>query len=145
MTENIINIQNFEEYLENNCKYRGDNMEGFKIITNKQEIICSINNDQSCCEEWGYNIYKFPNELEYSNAEIKNIIYDENNKTEHMQEIIKLNKLYKMNAQYISISIYTNVGILVIMMWNIHNGYYPHTYHIKYKWDNKEINDFDEL
>lgn len=133
--ESVLTI-NKTEFIHNN-----DNMVGYEIKTTEQEIIVGICKKSCCDKEWGYDIVKYPNSDNNENDFIGSIILqikiDE--KSEEVNDIKKINDIknityenYGISTNYLTLSIYTNVGKIVIIIWNDHNGYYPYSYYYKY-------------
>ena len=139
-----------------------DEMEGFEIQTTNQTIKIGISSHQDCCEDWDYLLCEFPEDVSYIGSEIFDIKLDE--KSEQTTQVIVDAREANIDKQYpfsdadgwkrptleqmnedewstLTLSIYTDCGILVILLYNIHNGYYPHTYYLKY--NDKE--DYGEL
>lgn len=58
MTEIIEKIEEVEDIPDQFKEYSWCKGDGYKITTNKQEIYILIDNDQSCCESWGYFLQK---------------------------------------------------------------------------------------
>ena len=100
--------------------------EGFRIVTNQQEILLLIDNQQNCCEDWGY----FMSEDEFSGfikAELLDIsITDEALNEAKMKEhdIDDKSKLYEGGMMFVDIK--TSYGVLQFVAYNEHNGYYSH-------------------
>ena len=111
--------------------HNSDHMVGVKILTNRYEISLSINDDSSCCESWDYSKSENFNIEELINAKILSIKDKQYNEGEtHGIEL--LIKVQKINGELDEIKLFVE---------NTHNGYYSHTYHIKYS----DIEDFGEL
>lgn len=118
--EKILKIEQI-----NNFKHASKNwqhFDGYKIITDKQEILMGISNEQNCCENWGYLM---------SNDDFEDFIDSELlevNTTDQAfnQKILDLtNDLY--DAHSIFINIETTEGTLQFTAYNGHNGYYGHS------------------
>lgn len=93
-------------------------MAGFKIITDKQEILMLIDDESSCCENWGYFLSEDDTE-QFVGAELRDIkITDtELNKEKHVD-------IYEGGIMFVDIE--TNKGTLQFVAYNDHNGYYGH-------------------
>jgi hypothetical protein len=111
--------------------HNSEHMVGVKILTDRYEILLSINDDLSCCEEWDYSKSKDFNIEELINAEILSIKDKEYNKGE-TYGIELLIKVQKINGELDEIRLFVE---------NTHIGCYTHTYHLKYS----DIEDFGEL
>lgn len=93
-------------------------MDGFKIITDKQEIRMGIYNSQSCCESWGF--FMSEDDLEqFIGAEPLGVeIVDTCLKPEKMEDF------YEGGTMFVNFN--TNRGLLQFTAYNSHNGYYGH-------------------
>jgi len=95
--------------------------EGFQIITDQQTIKVGISNDQSCCERWGYLITNDSID-DFIGSELLNIIIVDsalNNKKIHEIE-------YMDEGDAMFVNFETSSGVLQIVAYNCHNGYYGH-------------------
>lgn len=134
MNPKIIKIENG---LESKEFLYGENYDG--IIIHKDDntkIKFLISTTQYCCENWGFDIYYTENDkdlelpdfskIEISILDIKwstdNVVYSSSYK-------------YTDYKQVAIINVYTNFGIIQMVLWNEHNGYYSHSYILEY--DNK--------
>jgi hypothetical protein len=93
-------------------------MDGFKIITDKQEIRMGIYNSQCCCESWGF--FMSEDDLsQFIGAELHGIeVVDTCLKPE------KLEEFYEGGTMFVNFN--TNRGLLQFTAYNSHNGYYGH-------------------
>ena len=89
--------------------------EGYKIVTEKNEILLLIDGYQQCCESWGY------------------ACTDENLEDYIGAEFIKYTEVYSKdldmdcdNGGMCFLNIHTDRGILDFAVYNAHNGYYGH-------------------
>lgn len=114
--EIIVNIERLETP-------DSDNNIGIVITTNKQTMKFLIDNVQSCCEEYGVELHNYTfNEL--------------------INEEIKLVRWYNSNDEYKKpdysdynsavVCIETNNKKVYIVIYNYHNGYYPHWYTVNW-------------
>jgi len=97
-------------------------MDGYKIETEKHTVYVLIDNGQNCCENWGY----FSSEddtSQYIGAELNEI-----NLTD-----IALNKQKFEESDYYDdaggiqfVDFLTNKGVFQLAVYNAHNGYYGH-------------------
>lgn len=101
-------------------------MEGYKVITDKQEIELLIDSGQCCCENFGY--FMSEDDFEgYIGADLLDIkITNKALKEEAMKE----NEL-DPNSNYFEggvmfVNIETSKGTLQFVAYNEHNGYYGH-------------------
>jgi hypothetical protein len=101
---------------------------------NDKYIKFKICNGQKCCERWKIWSKSDDNLQEFIGAEIKNIQYT----------TIINDALNCIRSDYdvitLKLTIETNKGELILMMYNSHNGYYSHECIIDYNLtiDNKE-------
>ena len=127
-----------------------DPMMGFKVTTSDDKtIVLGILSQSNCCEYFGCEVYDFLREevdgpKSFIGAELLDIRLDED--ATHVDDAKEhvLND-FKMRIDdadgWISLSLHTSRGVMVIIAYNIDNGYYPHTYY--YKYNDKE--DYDKL
>ena len=118
-SEYIKSIKNVS-YMHNS-----DHMLGVKISTDKSEIMLSICDEESCCEKWDYSKAKDFNIKELIGSKIisfkeKMSGKDDEEGPKRLELIIQVQKI---NGKSDEIKLFVE---------NNHNGYYPHTYHIKY-------------
>lgn len=116
MKETIININEIHEDKEG--------ASGYAITTNKQVIKLLIDNDQLCCESWGY----FMSEDEFDSfigADIMEISL-----TDTALNTTKFKK-YDIDAEWFEggvmfVNITTSKGLLQFVAYNEHKGWYGH-------------------
>lgn len=128
--EKILKIEEFELPNYKDCSWQ--TLVGYKITTDKQEIIIGIENDQQCCETWGY--FMSEDDLnKFINFDLIDIRL-----TDEMNENIDLKSkvddylidndgefdLYCGGAMFVDLV--TTVGVLQFVAYNEHNGYYGH-------------------
>ena len=96
-----------------------NNYIGYTIVTSERKIICILDNEASCCENWDveYEIYDADLQLlGYKEIKIKvdadeiDEDYDEGSAV--IVEVLEVDKKH------------------LIKLWNSHNGYYAHDYYI---------------
>lgn len=138
MKEIIKSIEYFQPF---EGEYKG--MEGYKIVTDKQEILILINNSQQCCEEWGYEacsekgILETQDDLDdYIGVEILDIEIVDTEKDIYKNLTDRVYRFYSSNAEFVNIK--TSKGKLQFSVYNAHNGYYGHKIYIKF---NNEVID----
>lgn len=86
-----------------------------KMTDSSKNIICKIDNNQQCCENFG--VYT-ENELnDFIGAEYYSVIVEND---------ISKDSNYIDNMETIKISINTSKGKINIHFYNEHNGYYSH-------------------
>lgn len=103
----------------------GSNYEGYKIITKEKEFVIAVDNDQSCCEDWG-SITSADNLQDFIGANIldfrciDNADYNEIELTKnHAGEYVDV-----YDCAFIDFE--TDKGKLQFAVYNHHNGYYGH-------------------
>jgi hypothetical protein len=134
-------IKSIEYFQPFEGEYKG--MEGYKIVTDKQEILILINNSQQCCEEWGYEacsekgILETQDDLDdYIGAEILDIEIVDTEKDIYKSLTDRVYRFYSSNAEFVNVK--TSKGKLQFAVYNAHNGYYGHKIYIKF---NNEVID----
>ena len=92
---------------------------GYKILTNdtSKNITCKISNTQYCCETYG--VFCKNNLDDFIGAEYEKIEISEKTKEECGE-----------TETSIKILIHTSKGVIEIILYNQHNGYYSHEYYI---------------
>jgi len=141
MTEIIQAIQEIETTRPSDLSNdQRSSYEGYRIITNEQEIHLLMASDQSCCENWGYFLCNddldgfIDSELlsitltdTARNTEIfgekapKVTKYSYGNKTQPPREF---GTDYDEELMFVNVE--TNQGTLQFVAYNAHNGYYGH-------------------
>lgn len=97
-----------------------DNDNGYKVITNKQEISLYIDTSTSCCEVAGY-LMSEDSFVDFLGAELISI--------EVVDSLLKVEMLEQMpqyEAYTMFINLNTSKGVLQFVAYNSHNGYYGH-------------------
>ena len=154
--EKIVSIKEVERveipYVLKNCvygseytKYVDDGIpkdekirtSGYEIMTDKQTIKLLINDEQSCCEDWGYfisedDISRFIGtdliSISVTDTELKTYsVFQEGeaNKDPHYSDNNE-----KFPSSYMFVNILTSEGLLQFVAYNDHNGYYGHSAYI---------------
>ena len=103
---------------------------GYIIKTNKKTVKLLIEDEQDCCEDWGYFMSEDRFE-DYIGAELINIeVVDDGLKSSEL----RLDKVEDDNArddgrstQTMFVNVNTSEGLLQFVAYNNHNGYYGHT------------------
>jgi len=95
---------------------------GFTIETTEQEIMLLIENEQCCCEDWGYLLSEDNTEM-FIGAEIMNIFVTD---TEYKNYDIPFGDSLDA-GDVVFVNVDTNVGRLQFVAYNAHNGYYGHS------------------
>lgn len=94
------------------------NMEGYKVTTNKQQILVGIRSGQSCCEDFGYFMTN-DNTEDFIGATLRDVRL-----TNTLLQVTDFNKEYSGNVMFVNFE--TNKGTLQFVAYNDHNGYYGH-------------------
>jgi hypothetical protein len=96
-------------------------MDGFKITTDKQEILIGIQNEQNCCEDWGFFLSE--DCLNYFiGSELLDIEL-----VDDCWNVEKLKGKYgDKEDNYMFVNFITSQGVLQFTAYNNHNGYYGH-------------------
>lgn len=103
-----------------------ENMVGFKITTNKQEILVLIDDGQSCCESWGF-LSTNDDTSEFIGAKLLSI-----RTTDKALQSVDIDSRGEMTKFGVSIdsaifvNFETSKGTLQLVVYNEHNGYYGH-------------------
>jgi len=95
--------------------------EGFEIVTDKQTIKVGITTGQSCCENFGYLITN-DDTSEFLGAILKDVSLTDS--TLNNKVIDDLQYLDCGGAMFVNLN--TDKGVLQIVAYNAHNGYYGH-------------------
>jgi hypothetical protein len=104
---------------------------GYKIVTSDQEILFLIDDGRSCCESWGY----FTSEddfVKFVGAILTGITVTDTNRTSRV-----INQDYNYDSSddeditldqgdVMFVDVETDRGILQLVAYNAHNGYYGH-------------------
>lgn len=98
----------------------GHNMDGYEVVTEKSTIRILIDNEQSCCESWGY--MSSDDELEYYYGATLNDVELTDTKLERMK--IEDDYYDEGGVQFVTFK--TDKGDFQLAVYNGHNGYYGH-------------------
>lgn len=91
------------------------------IETTKQKITFSIDNLQSCCENFDVRLDKTNRGFDYYiGAELFNVEWCH-------ERIVSTDDLFVHEANF---TVSTDKGDFVVSIFNDHNGYYPHEYRV---------------
>ena len=126
-----INSQVFGLYGKNNARQGysqmlgaltgSASMEGYLIHTKEHIIAILIDDQESCCESWGY-LTSEDNIQDFVGAEILDIkIVDTVLNIKSLEDI---GDLYEGGTMFVNIE--TAKGMFQIVAYNSHNGYYGH-------------------
>ncbi len=119
--EKILEIKKVDGYKFKPEGYHA--YDGFEVVTDKQKILVLIDNDQNCCEKWGY-LSSFDDSKEFIGSDLLKIeLVDEClNKT----ELKKIEDEKGDDVQAIFVNFETSKGLFQLTVYNAHNGYYGH-------------------
>lgn len=128
--EKILKIHNTDEYPHPEyLEHKLDGkpyifMIGVIIETDKQKIFIGIDNNQNCCEHYGF----ISSEDDYSD-----FIGSELHEIKQVDTLLNVNSVKLLDndvsnkyAETIFINVETSNGTLQFVMYNVHNGYYGH-------------------
>ncbi len=103
-----------------------DYREGYEVTTNFQVISLLIDNQQNCCESWGY-FWSNDNPQDFIGATLRDItLTDTLLNTEKLGDIGGLDE-----GGVMFVTLDTDKGQLQFVAYNGHNGYYGHTATVK--------------
>jgi hypothetical protein len=108
-------------------EHEKDGYEGYKVITSEQEILLSIDNDQACCEDWGYFwCNEKPQSFVGTNLKGIEITDTELNKAIMLKnEVEQSTEYFEGGVMFVNLN--TSGGVLQFVAYNQHNGYYGHS------------------
>jgi len=117
-TMKILEI-NSEHYVK---KGNWSGYEGFLIKTDKDVYSVMIDNDQNCCENWGY--LSSEDDIDrYIGADLISVeIVDKALNTKVIDEL----ELYEDYTNMIFVNFNTSEGLFQVVAYNEHDGYYAH-------------------
>lgn len=152
--EIIFKIEEFfDREVFSNTTQLIETFDGFSIITNRQEIILAISNEQQCCEDAGYfmtndNIEDFLNSellsIDFVDGELKThtmkttetITYQDGHTHSFERDgyFVDIKKNHEIGASEnyaLFVNIHTSKGQLQFVAYNAGNGYYGHSFELK--------------
>lgn len=101
------------------------NYDGYEVETDEQTIHVLIDNDQSCCEDWGY-LASDDDLSAFIGAELHSLgVVDEGMNTRMVEAGQSLDE-----GGIVFVNFVTDRGVFQIACYNGHNGYYGHEVHI---------------
>ena len=115
--ETILKIEDLELDGDSWCSQAG-----YKVTTTDQEIVLVIDNEQSCCETFGYfwcndKVQDFVGAelwgISLTDTELDAVFMDEN-----------VQNMYEGGIMFVDLV--TSRGVLQFVAYNSHNGYYGH-------------------
>jgi hypothetical protein len=120
MNEKIIRVEEGSFQAETEYKYN-DNFEGYLVVTDKQTIKVGIQSGQSCCEQYGY-LASEDDLSKYEGATLLGMkLTDKELRTYTEEEIPE----YESSCMFVDFE--TDKGVLQLVCYNSHNGYYGHS------------------
>lgn len=116
-------------------------MEGYKIVTSKQNIFVLIDAEQFCCESWGYDACSSEGIItsnddfnDFIGAELVDVAIISPGTHKEVKIYSKLLDISydgdEDNAEFVNLN--TTNGLLQFAVYNSHNGYYGHDIYIKF-------------
>lgn len=96
--------------------------DGYKVETDKNEFYILIENDQCCCEDWGY-ITTNDDINDFIGKTIKSVVFTDTQLGN--KEIKELEYVEKNEIQFVNFKT-TDGDTLQLAVYNSHNGYYGH-------------------
>lgn len=112
------------------------NYEGYTIkLGNNQYLKFGIDSINRYCETFGSKIYYDCDVNKIIGSEILNVKINEINDDIHNKLFSDINNVKYFDRdfkQYMTLSIYTSVGIILMGVYLFHNGDYPHKYYYEY-------------
>ncbi len=101
-------------------------MSGFEVVTNNQTIKLLIDDQQDCCETFGY-FWCNDEPGEFIGAELLNVTITDKELNEAKMKENELepnDKWFEGGVMFVNLE--TNKGTLQFVAYNEHNGYYGH-------------------
>ncbi|HEX2868717.1 MAG TPA: hypothetical protein VHO03_16875 [Ignavibacteriales bacterium] len=118
MKENILEIHELLNVEGENNDWK--TYDGYEIITDRQRIKILIENDQNCCESWGY-LASEDDFTDFIGAELYKLT-----ETNTALKTVKV-PAFLDEGGVIFVNIETSKGTLQFAVYNGHNGYYGHS------------------
>ena len=118
--ERIIEIKDYE------AKEGYKSVAGFEVVTTEQRIKLFIDNDSSCCENWGY-FWCNDNPQDFIGAELREVRLTDTALNEAQMKANDLDpndKWFEGGVMFVNLE--TDMGTLQFVTYNQHNGYYGH-------------------
>ena len=139
MTETITSIEQFDnDTIETGETFSdgtpwGISIAGFKVKTTGQEIVLGIDNQQDCCEDWGYFLTEDETE-KFVGAELLGVEITDPDLSHR-----KLPDYGLDEGEAMFVNVKTSRGTLQFVAYNAHNGYYGHRAVVKSTQLNHEV------
>lgn len=104
---------------------------GFQVVTTEQVITLAIDDESSCCEEWGYFLSE-DDFAKFIGAELRGVSITDTNLTS--REFLRgysghaktKAPIYLDEGDTLFVNLATDRGTLQFAAYNSHNGYYGH-------------------
>jgi hypothetical protein len=103
---------------------------GFRIATTEQTITLAIDNDSSCCEDWGYFLTE-DDPTKFIGAELRGVAITDTNRSGRKfctgwRDGCGEDDVHLDQGDVMFVDIQTDRGVLQFVAYNAHNGYYGH-------------------
>jgi hypothetical protein len=105
-----------------NTLYSHTNMDGYKLVTDKHTFHILIDNQQSCCESWGY----LSSEDDFATFIGRELLEVRLTDTAINQTKVDRSDYYEDDGGIQFVDFITDGGVLQLAVYNAHNGYYGH-------------------
>lgn len=142
MKEKILKIEEVESLPSEDDEYKAYSLlgtrSGFQITTDKQIIQLLIEDEQNCCEDWGYllsedNLEEFIGEyitdIYLTDKKLKTINTYKQLDGSTIEFLMGIHE--KLDIVFVNVE--TTKGLLQFAAYNAHNGYYGHKVFINSK------------
>ncbi len=123
MTEKILSIDDFECKLRDNWGFEKC-YAGYEVRTSEQSILLLIDDEPSCCEQWGYFMSE-DNLADFVGAEFLGLKITDTALKSFADDYYK--EALEWDGDVMFVDINTDRGVLQFVAYNAHNGYYGHT------------------
>ena len=100
----------------------GSTYDGYEVITDKHSYKVLIDNQQSCCESWGYLASEDNNDA-FIGAELIEVKLTD---VALNQKVVEESDYYVDAGGIQFVDFVTDKGVLQLAVYNGHNGYYGH-------------------
>lgn len=121
--EKILSITEVEDYkLEDKKNSYYDHYAGYVVVTSERTICILIDNQQNCCENWGY-IASNDNFDEFINSDLLEVNLTDSNL---ITREAMFGEYEEECDEAVFVTLETSNGKLQFAVYNSHNGYYGH-------------------
>ena len=97
-------------------------MDGYKVVTDQHTYHVLIDNDQSCCESWGY-LASDDDLAQYVGATLAEVRLTDKALN---QQVVEASGYYEDGGGIQFVDFVTDRGVFQLAVYNGHNGYYGH-------------------